>query len=670
MSQERDLDRTHAAASAPELDDDRVPGRNNRSSQLASPANPMAGGLLQRSANDGGAGAHPLAGTLDAATNSPAAGLPSNLQGRLEGSLGTDLSSVRVHTGQESAHAASQLGAHAYALGQDVHFGAGAYQPDSPDGQALIAHEVAHTVQQRGAAPAVQGKLEVSSPGDAHETEAEDFAQSFVSGGSHAPISSVGVGVSRMTIARAPGPITAKPTTIKQFLPDVRVTPPTAKGTLGRELVETASVTNASHADPGTTFQWAWSGLDATKLAGGAAPGPGATAPLRLTPKFVGAHDATAELAINSKDGGAHTKQAPPVHVNVAKPTAQWLVSIEAGNTAPNTAGLKQDPIKAYRNDTIVASAIVDVDDLATAGIHASESAIKGNNDAGTPTITKNKAQWRIKLAKPGLQTFDLGLAVPGMTEQLAHPVKVQTVMTLTDMITKCTAAIAAVSSKWHLMSAALKNASTAFEDAKKKHEQSLSDAAALNRLAGELLMGAFFAGIGGAAGGAVGNAIKLKLGASFGKDAAGKAAGKAFADSATGGAVTDAGKDLTKFAVKSLEKLTKTAPGAAAKPAQGGPADSAAGGGADGVGQDPVRWARGLATQLDGEAAHVLGQLKTVINKCADAEATEEFASEIDPVAVIDESMFVKTMATVSILERDYAVGLWETWKIGRAHV
>lgn len=647
MNQERDLDRTHIAPSAPTHDDDLAPGRNSSSSHFDAPTEPVASGLIQRVAK--GSGRDPaIDGSLEAATHSPSTGLPSELQGRLEGSLGTDLSSVRVHTGPESAQAASKLGAHAYALGQDVHFGAGTYQPDSPDGQSLIAHEVVHTVQQRGASPAVQGKLEVSAPDDAHEVEAEHFAQSFVSGGSHAPVSRVGGGVSGLMIARS-GPITANPTTIKSFFPDVRVTPPTAKGALGHELVETASVTNALHADAGTTFQWAWTGLDPTKLAAGVLPEAGATAPLRVTPKSVGTHDATPEVTVTAKDG-LQKKQAPAVHVNVAKPTAQWLVSIEAGNTAPNTAGMKSDPIKVYRNDTIVASALVDTDDLAVAGIHA-ESVTAGRNLAGTAAITKNKAQWRIKLDHPGLQSFDLGLAVPGMTEELSHTVNVQVVMTLDDVFKKCTAAIPAVSEKWHAMSATLKSAATAFEDAKKKHEQTLSDGAAAGRLAGDLIVGAFFAGVAGAAGGAVGNQIRLSL-------------GEAVTKSTAGGACTDAGKDLTKFAVKSLEKLTKGAPaGAQAKPTEGGPADSAAGGGAEGVGQDPVRWARNLAITLDQEAARLNAVLKKVINAVADSDATTEVATDIDPVAVIEESAFAKEMEKVSTKESDYAIGLWETW-------
>lgn len=75
------------------------------------------------------------------------------------------------------------------------------------------------------------------------------------------------------------------------------------------------------------------------------------------------------------------------------------------------------------------------------------------------------------------------------------------------------------------------------------------------------------------------------------------------------------------------------------------------------------MRWARDLAIKLDNEAAYLLGQLKQVINRASDAEVTEEFASEIDPVDVIEQSAFAKTMVEVSTVERAYSIGLWDAW-------
>jgi hypothetical protein len=111
--------------------------------------------------------------------------LPVAMLSRLSDSLGQDLGDVRVHTGAESAAAADALSANAFAVGRDIHFADGKYQPDSPEGQRLIAHEVAHTVQQGSgaAAPAAQTQLRVSTPGDRFEREADAFADAFVGGG-------------------------------------------------------------------------------------------------------------------------------------------------------------------------------------------------------------------------------------------------------------------------------------------------------------------------------------------------------------------------------------------------------------------------------------------------------------------------------------------------------
>ncbi len=119
---------------------------------------------------------------VDRASSSTGAGLPPHLQQTFEQSLGADLSAVRVHTGDDSASAAQAVGAQAYAVGDDIHFAAGRYQPDDPFGMHLLAHEVAHTVQQRGGEPAPAFKLEVSEPGDAHEVEADRAADAMVTG--------------------------------------------------------------------------------------------------------------------------------------------------------------------------------------------------------------------------------------------------------------------------------------------------------------------------------------------------------------------------------------------------------------------------------------------------------------------------------------------------------
>lgn len=66
-----------------------------------------------------------------------------------EAQLGVDLGRVRVHADAPAARAANELDARAFTLGQHLFFGAGEYHPHHDEGRRLLAHEVAHAVQQR-----------------------------------------------------------------------------------------------------------------------------------------------------------------------------------------------------------------------------------------------------------------------------------------------------------------------------------------------------------------------------------------------------------------------------------------------------------------------------------------------------------------------------------------
>ena len=92
---------------------------------------------------------------------------------RMSGSLG-DLSDVRVHADETADTLNRSVSARAFATGSDVYFGAGEYKPGSPEGDKLIAHELAHVVQQRGSS--ASGPLTVSQPGDSMEREADSVA--------------------------------------------------------------------------------------------------------------------------------------------------------------------------------------------------------------------------------------------------------------------------------------------------------------------------------------------------------------------------------------------------------------------------------------------------------------------------------------------------------------
>ncbi len=96
--------------------------------------------------------------------------------GRFESDLG-DLSDVTIHTDDTADQLNRSVSAKAFATGTDVYFAKGQYNPGSTDGDRLIAHELAHVVQQRGAPNS--GPLTVSQPGDALENEADSVADSI-----------------------------------------------------------------------------------------------------------------------------------------------------------------------------------------------------------------------------------------------------------------------------------------------------------------------------------------------------------------------------------------------------------------------------------------------------------------------------------------------------------
>src|SRR6185436_14011360 len=68
--------------------------------------------------------------------------------------LGQPPGDVQIHTGPEAELFVAQHGARAVTVGNHIAFGAGQYQPGTPEGDRLIAHELAHVIQMRGADPA------------------------------------------------------------------------------------------------------------------------------------------------------------------------------------------------------------------------------------------------------------------------------------------------------------------------------------------------------------------------------------------------------------------------------------------------------------------------------------------------------------------------------------
>ena len=96
---------------------------------------------------------------------------------KMSSTLGTDVSDARVHTGPIAAAKAAEHNATAFAAGRNIVIGANAPAQGTPAGDALLAHELAHTAQQQDAAadPAARRKP-IEDEDQAAEANADKLA--------------------------------------------------------------------------------------------------------------------------------------------------------------------------------------------------------------------------------------------------------------------------------------------------------------------------------------------------------------------------------------------------------------------------------------------------------------------------------------------------------------
>jgi hypothetical protein len=113
-------------------------------------------------------------------TQSGGQALDKRTSAEMSARFGHDFSQIRIHTDHRAAESAGALGANAYALGGDIVFGAGKYNPGSRETERLLAHELTHVVQQSRSGPGDWGRA--SAKGDASEREADRLASQVMTG--------------------------------------------------------------------------------------------------------------------------------------------------------------------------------------------------------------------------------------------------------------------------------------------------------------------------------------------------------------------------------------------------------------------------------------------------------------------------------------------------------
>ena len=112
---------------------------------------------------------------VDTALRSGGEALPEAVRHHFEAHFGHDFSQVKIHTDGVAAQSARSVGARAFTVGSDIVFNSSEFQPHSPAGRHLLAHELTHVVQQ-SAMPTRRGALRIGPTDSRFEREADQVA--------------------------------------------------------------------------------------------------------------------------------------------------------------------------------------------------------------------------------------------------------------------------------------------------------------------------------------------------------------------------------------------------------------------------------------------------------------------------------------------------------------
>lgn len=180
--------------------DHRDPGRRAGRARAGASDHPLlalqaqAGNLAVNRMLQGDAAETGIADRIRAASGGGSP-LPAQPRRSLERELGASLGDVRVHHDAGADALTRSVQAQAFTSGPDIFFSAGAYNPSTPGGLHLLAHEAVHTVQQRRgpvAGTPAAGGISLSDPSDPFERAAESVAarvaRSAGGGGGRVPV--------------------------------------------------------------------------------------------------------------------------------------------------------------------------------------------------------------------------------------------------------------------------------------------------------------------------------------------------------------------------------------------------------------------------------------------------------------------------------------------------
>jgi hypothetical protein len=134
---------------------DRVAEQVMRTAESCAPRDALPVTPLAEREIEGTATSLAVPAIVNSVLSSPGQPLDSGTGEFMKQRFGCDFSPLRVHADAQAAVSAQALHARAYTVGRDVVFGQGQYAPTTTDGKYLIAHEMAHVLQQNHSTPSI-----------------------------------------------------------------------------------------------------------------------------------------------------------------------------------------------------------------------------------------------------------------------------------------------------------------------------------------------------------------------------------------------------------------------------------------------------------------------------------------------------------------------------------
>jgi hypothetical protein len=167
-----------------------VLGRSGMATLQRTVGNAAVGAALQRDAEPEADHREPRSSVHEVISSGGGEPLDTDTRTDMEGRLGADFSSVRLHTGSAAHDSAKEIGAHAYTVGDNIVFQRDSHDFSSQQGRTTLAHELTHVIQQRNGpvdGTEAPGGIRVSDPSDRFEQEASANAERALAAPAPAP---------------------------------------------------------------------------------------------------------------------------------------------------------------------------------------------------------------------------------------------------------------------------------------------------------------------------------------------------------------------------------------------------------------------------------------------------------------------------------------------------